>query len=304
MRLPYLVHGLLAALLTLACGKDDGATDAATDGESDGGTTAPLTTTDPSGGSVSGGNACVPGMSVACVCPTGDMGAQVCAADGKSFNACECQGGSASASASDATSSPTEATSDPTNVSGDPTTTTGSESTSDGDSTTAGDSTTDGDSTTTGVNVCDDPGPEPNEDEASAVDLGDQSCAAPDGDIVGVLDGDADVDWWNFHGLDGQNCGFANPFIDLTLSAGDALRLCVFVNCDSGSNNEDFNCPMGTMDADSPEGLPGCCGAGNITFALNCSGTQNESAEIFIRVDQAAAGACVDYSVGYDWGPL
>lgn len=33
---------------------------------------------------------CVPGQSVACACPDGASSAQVCAADGKSFGACDC----------------------------------------------------------------------------------------------------------------------------------------------------------------------------------------------------------------------
>jgi len=38
------------------------------------------------------GNACIPGMSVACACTSGGQGAQVCTADGAGYGACVCSG--------------------------------------------------------------------------------------------------------------------------------------------------------------------------------------------------------------------
>ena len=302
MRSTYLFHGLLTGLLVLGCAKDD---PAATEGGSDTESGSDADTGDTSGSSNSGGNACIPGMSVACSCPDGGQGAQVCAVDGKSFGACECEG--SSGSDSNATSSPTDPSTDPTNVTVDPSngTTTDATSTTDATTTTDGSTTTttDGSTTdgTTGGVVCDDPGPEPNEVEDDADDLGDQACQAMDGNLVGVLDGDADADWSVFHGLDGMGCGFNDPLVALTLTASDAVRLCVFADCDNGM--PDFNCPMGTMTTDSPDNRPGCCGDGDIVFGFNCAGSPNESADFFVRVDQAPAGACVDYSVEYSFGP-
>lgn len=39
-----------------------------------------------------GGGSCIPGTAIGCDCPEGGRGAQVCAADGVSFMACECSG--------------------------------------------------------------------------------------------------------------------------------------------------------------------------------------------------------------------
>jgi len=40
----------------------------------------------------SNSTACTPGASVSCTCPTGSTGAQVCAADGSGYGACDCAG--------------------------------------------------------------------------------------------------------------------------------------------------------------------------------------------------------------------
>ena len=296
MRSLYLVHGLLTGLLLVACGKTELSTEGAST-DSDGGTDSEAAT-DTSASSNSGGNACIPGMSVACACPDGSEGAQTCAPDGKSFGACECLGGSGSAS--DATSSPTEpTTSSTTNVTTDPTNPTSA--TTDATTTTDG-TTTDGTTggSTTGAPICNDPGFEPNEDENSAEDLGDQGCGDMAGSIVGVLDGATDVDFSTFFGVDSQACNFQNPVIGLTLTASDAVRLCVYTDCDNGTPM--FTCPMGSMSAMSSTGLPGCCGAGDMSFQFNCSQSQDESADVYISVDQAPADSCVDYTIAYSWG--
>lgn len=286
----------MTGLLLVACGKTELSGTEGGSSSDTGSGTAVTTGDDPSAGSNSGPNTCIPGMSVACVCPDGNQGAQVCAADGGSFGACECEG--SSGSVSNATTDPTTGpvTTDPTNATTDPTNgTTTDGTTTDGTTTDA----STGSSTTTGANVCEDPGFEPNEDESSAEDLGDQGCGDMAGTINGVLVGDTDVDFSTFFGVDSMACGFNNPFIGLTLSASDTVRLCVFTDCANG--NPMFTCPQGTMNSMSPDGLPGCCGSGDMKFQFNCSQSQNESADVFIRVDQAPVDACVDYTVGYSW---
>lgn len=299
MRSLYLVHGLLTGLLLVACGKTDpAATDGGSSTDTDTGTDTDAGTTTAS--SNSGSHTCVPGMSVACACPDGTDGAQVCAPDGNSFGTCECAGGSGSDS--NATTSPTT-TADPTNVTTNATTTDPTNGTTTTDGTTGGSTTTDGTtgggSSTGGGNVCNDPGPEPNETEDTADDLGDQGCGDMDGSIVGVLDGDTDVDFSVFHGVDSMACGFNNPFIGLTLTANDTVRMCVYTDCDNGTPM--FMCPQGAMNSMSPGGLPGCCGNGDMTFQFNCSQSQNESAKVFVSLDQAPVDSCVDYTVAYSW---
>lgn len=75
--------------------------------------------------------------------------------------------------------------------------------------------------------------------------------------------------------------------------------MCVFADCDE--SNAEFTCPNGTMSAMSPGGHPGCCGSASMMFVVNCAMNGNESARVYIRLDQAPADACVDYDVDYSY---
>ncbi len=248
----------------------DGETETDTEADAGSATEPTSATVDPSQGSNSGtssdttsGGTCVPGMSIACTCPNGATGAQVCNSDGASYGPCECAG-----------------------------TDSGSNTTDDSDS----GSSDEGDDTTTGE-VCEDPGDEPNDDEDSATDLGEQGCNDAPGMFTGVLAGPDDVDWFGYHGSWGALCGFADPSPGHNLTASDDIRICVFPVCDNG--NAQFNCPGDSVEATSPEGVDGCCDTGSFQFNLNCSGL-DESATYYVRLDQAAEGACVNYTVVYD----
>ena len=59
---------------------------------------------------------------------------------------------------------------------------------------------------------------------------------------------------------------------------------------------------MGGTPTDSPNGLPGCCNNGDVVLEVDCTNTGDEGAEIFVRLDEAPAGECVDYSVDYVYG--
>ena len=74
--------------------------------------------------------------------------------------------------------------------------------------------------------------------------------------------------------------------------------MCAFADCNMGETQ--FDCGDATG-AESPEGLPGCCAEGSLSYVVNCGGTGNESARIYVRLDQAPADACVDYSVEYSY---
>lgn len=281
-------------------------TDSGTDTDTGTGTGTDSTTSDnpttsgaSASASASGGGACVPGMSVACTCTSGDPGAQTCNQSGSGFGPCECEGGESN-SDSDSTTNPgtsTTTTTTDTGTTTDPGTSTEPDTTT-GTSDSSTSSTTDPDMTTGGV-MCDDAGPEPNEVEADAIDLGGQSCSDQGESFSGQLAGDADVDWFQYHAID-QGCGFVgDPTASHQITASEDVRLCVFVDCDNG--NPAFQCEGGASNNDSPEGLPGCCNVGgNVTFDLNCMGGQ-ESAQLFVRVDQAPADTCVDYEIAYEY---
>ncbi|MCY0987878.1 hypothetical protein OV203_12135 [Nannocystis sp. ILAH1] len=291
---------LLSALTAAACNADplpsvtDGAsetgteTGTGTDTDTDTSTTATPTTTQSD-------DLCVPGSSAGCTCPNGNMGSQECNADGKSYGMCECEGGGSNSN-SDGTLEPTSTSTDGV------TTTTTTEGTTTEETTTEGTSSTEtGEDTTTEGVTCDDPGPEPNNSEANAIDLGEQGCGAMAETVEGVLDGEDDIDWFSYHGVWNGLC-IVGPNTRHTLTASDDVRLCVFADCDQGS--ADFNCPNGTTETDSPSGgHPGCCGEGvmNLNFNFGCGLLNPNNARLFIRVDQAPADACVEYSVDYDY---
>ncbi|MDC0666586.1 hypothetical protein [Nannocystis radixulma] len=294
MRISPLV--ILTSLAVAACGEvplqgtTDGTSGTGTESSSGTETSTSTSATPPTTGGDD--DLCVPGSTVPCTCPNANMGSQECNADGKSYGACECEGGGSNSN-SDGTLEPTSTTT--TGV----TATTGETTTTEGETTTEGttDTSTGGDDTTTGNGICEDPGPEPNDAEDKAVDLGEQGCGAMAGTLEGVLDSDGDADWFSYHGTWNALC-IIGPNLAHSVTASDDVRLCVFADCDQGNGN--FNCGGGLSEADSPDGLPGCCGDGDVDFNLDC-GLLNDNARLYIRVDQAPAGACVEYSVQYDF---
>jgi len=146
---------------------------------------------------------------------------------------------------------------------------------------------------------CEDPGPEPNEDEANAVAKPEAGCDGDTGSIVGVLNEDQDADWFSYHGV--WTCGTADALPAVTLQAADGtLRLCVFAECDQGE--ADVECQNGDP-ATSPAGFPGCCTEpdGDVLGQLNCTTTEDESALVYVRVDQGGAGVCTGYTLGYSF---
>jgi hypothetical protein len=96
---------------------------------------------------------------------------------------------------------------------------------------------------------------EPNDDEAAAVDLGTINDDDDNGgSVAGVLDHEADADWFSYVGDD--DVGYVvDPTRDVTADA--PVRLCKFAECLEGTT--EVNCPPGTDMAMSPGGRPGCC---------------------------------------------
>lgn len=143
--------------------------------------------------------------------------------------------------------------------------------------------------------TCDDP-KEPDDDEASAQDLGEITDDDSDAVLVdGVLSGAQDHDWFRYHGLD--TFGYVvSPTVKLTASAG--VRLCQFIECDAGGVvMTGVTCPKGTVHALSGALRPGCCGTSVFTLEeIACEGTSDD-ATIYVRLDQADENVCVEYSL-------
>lgn len=146
-----------------------------------------------------------------------------------------------------------------------------------------------------GAMVC--PGDlEPGDDaEETATDNGDIT----DNDnqaftVSGVLSGADDADWYTYHGKD--TLGYiAEP--TLTFIEGDQ-RMCLFVVCDAGGPAlTKLTCPDGSKFALSPMLRPGCCSATSFSISdLNCDG-QDESATMWVRIDEPTVDECTNYSL-------
>lgn len=113
-------------------------------------------------------------------------------------------------------------------------------------------------------------------------------------EVPGILSGAMDVDWYRYHGADtfGHT---AEPTIELlTMTAG--LRVCQFIECDSGGVAlTKLTCPDGTKFAISGDLRPGCCHSAGFTISdFDCDG-QDESVQVYLRLDMPAEDTCVDY---------
>ncbi len=137
---------------------------------------------------------------------------------------------------------------------------------------------------------------EPNNTEDAASDLG--MITDDDGEavtITGVLEGD-EVDWFTYLGED-EFLATVDPARMLT-TAG-ALRMCKFVECETGLFGTDVACPEGTVSSMSPGGRPGCCGDDSFEIDLGCEST-DDSARVYIRFDQGL-GDCTQYTLEYHY---
>lgn len=117
--------------------------------------------------------------------------------------------------------------------------------------------------------------------------------------VSGVIAGANDVDWYWYEGDDGIGpC--VDPGRSLVSSEG-GIRICKFLQCKVGDT--EFDCPAGTSTAQE-DGVDGCCGTSDFDLAdLNCTGTLDDSANVFIRLDQpgATAATCNVYTLSVDY---
>ncbi|MCA9649473.1 MAG: hypothetical protein KC501_06165 [Myxococcales bacterium] len=140
---------------------------------------------------------------------------------------------------------------------------------------------------------------EPNDDEGSAFFLGMINDNDGNGGIVSAsLHVPGDVDWFSYQG-DDDITGNVDPARALVSSTG--VRLCKFLECDNGLGQTEFECPVGSQYAFSPEGRPGCCANGDVALPdLDCDGVIEDNAMVYIRIDEPEE-ACVTYSVSYHY---
>ena len=114
--------------------------------------------------------------------------------------------------------------------------------------------------------------------------------------VSGTMNGAVDVDFYKFNVSDKFGCLFQPHFEAKTA----ATEVCVFVSCGSGAAT--INSCAGGVAATSEIGLKGCCASGpaNVTPDWDCPGfTDDDSAQLFVRVRQPSAKACLPYSWSY-----
>ena len=133
----------------------------------------------------------------------------------------------------------------------------------------------------------------PADAEATPVELGDITDNDDDFfEEMGVLSGSSDADWYRLHGAD--TLGYVAE-ATFTLVSG-AQRNCLFLECDEGGVAlTKVTCPAGSDFAISPALRPGCCSADSFQIKdLDCPGN-DESLQMWLRVDKPAADVCSPY---------
>lgn len=187
-----------------------------------------------------------------------------------------------------------------TTVSVDPTATGGSTSLEPTTGTSTGEpgtsSTTSMGSSSTGAMACEQQDAENNDSEAMAVAGTDATCDQASQMFMGTLDGQTDEDWFAF--TQAWSCGDADPQFIVSSSEPD-LQVCIGVECLAVGTDEEVSCMGGAQPVVSPEGRPGCCFIGSVSFELNCVGDSDESALAYVRVSNGP-DACTDYTINYE----
>lgn len=132
---------------------------------------------------------------------------------------------------------------------------------------------------------------EPNDTQATAVDLGIiTDCDSELSSKQGVLAGN-DTDWYRYYVDEVLTCLY-DPYRMIT-SDGQAL-LCKFMECVSDPASTEVTCPAGTQAQTAPQGQPGCCGLTTIEPTTNCNDTN-----VWVRIEKPSAQACVSYTFEY-----
>ena len=122
-------------------------------------------------------------------------------------------------------------------------------------------------------------------------------CDDEGGTLEGTL-APGDVDWFTFITQDKTLCS-VNPSVDVT--SAENVHLCIYFECEGGSG-ADVACPAGSDADTSGEGRPGCCSSSSpIEPDLNCKGTLNDAARVWIEVTWPGNSNCKDYAIAYHY---
>lgn len=122
--------------------------------------------------------------------------------------------------------------------------------------------------------------------------------------MTGVMKGAVDVDFYKLSALD-KGISLSHPAgcsLDTDFEAQTAgTELCVFMRCKNSTVDAVTGCESGTPTT-SDIGMKGCCAAapGHALPQWDCSGiTDDDSADVFMRVRQINGDRCLPYTVKY-----
>ncbi len=147
--------------------------------------------------------------------------------------------------------------------------------------------------------ACAQPEGEPNDDEASAIDLGQLDCGAEPIVQAGALDG-VDLDWYTTVPNDGVVC-FSSPTAAAVAADATDLTVCIYAQCNMGNTSVGCGFGMGAgMPDTSPDGAEGCCNTGSVDLDSVTCQSFDQSYVAWVRVS-AAQDQCVDYELTLEY---
>ncbi|MFP6683319.1 MAG: hypothetical protein VB934_01340 [Polyangiaceae bacterium] len=155
------------------------------------------------------------------------------------------------------------------------------------------------------MDTCVDQGPgEMNDSPAMATQLaGLNDCDDQKKNVAGTIDGPNDVDWYFFKQTEDTSFCSVGPHRDFSQTDGGSLRLCKYVDCQTG-DPPTITCPTGTTQDAGPAGLPGCCGTKPFDVDLGFWGCEGISdlLNIYMRVDDmgSSPSICNNYNINYN----
>jgi hypothetical protein len=143
---------------------------------------------------------------------------------------------------------------------------------------------------------CDEPEGEPNDDEASAVELDEVTCSAMAMSTDAGLAG-AESDWFTYHALQGIACPIGvDPHV--SIQADSDLAVCIFATCDTGDTN--VGCSGGAQESDSPDGVAGCCDQNEVGINNFGCGFNSSDATVWVRVTSIEE-ICIPYALEFEF---
>jgi hypothetical protein len=146
---------------------------------------------------------------------------------------------------------------------------------------------------------CAEPEGEPNDDEASAVELETAMCGERAATTDAALFGE-ETDWYTFviAGV-GAFCPFGVADAAVTI-ADEGVEVCIFAVCDDGEASVMCGFGNGQTPTDSPDGRAGCCGDATVELSsASCGFPPAAPPAVLVSVTGGTADTCSPYELAW-----